>query len=57
MRKADLIAKPGMIYTNGTDYGKMIFLAEGVDASDYYEITEDEYNEKMEAEMAETMPE
>ena len=57
MRKADLIASDGMIYTNGTDYGREIFLAEGVDASDYYEITDDEYNKKMEAEMAETMPE
>lgn len=53
MRKADLIAKPGMIYTNGTDYGREIFLAEGVDSSAYYEITEEEYFARLEAEATE----
>ena len=45
MREADLIAKPGKIYTNNIDYGRKIFLAEGVDSSSYYEITEEEYQE------------
>lgn len=42
-----LIAREGMIYTNGTDYGTTISLAEGVDVSEYYEITFEEYNKKM----------
>ena len=49
MRKADLIARTGMIYTNGTDYGREIFLAEGVDSSAYYEISHKEYLARLEA--------
>ena len=42
MRKT-ITATSGHILTDGTTYGKMIFLAEGVDESAFYEITEEEY--------------
>lgn len=38
-----LTADEGMVLTNGTDYGKVIYLAEGADASAYREISEEEY--------------
>lgn len=38
-----LKADVGMVYTNGTDYGTVIYLAEGVDPASYYKITEEEY--------------
>ncbi len=37
-------ATEGMILTDGSIYGKKIFLAEGVDKTAFYEITEEEYN-------------
>ena len=43
MRKP-IIAKEGCILTNGEIYGKMIYLAEGVDANTFYEITDEEYS-------------
>ena len=42
-----LYADEGKILTNGTDYGREIFLAEDCDSSNYYEITEAEYNDIM----------
>lgn len=42
MRKT-LIATEGHILTDGTTYGKIIYLAEGIDESAFYEITEEEY--------------
>ena len=38
-----LKADEGMVLTNGTDYGRTIYLADGVDGSTYYQITEAEY--------------
>ena len=38
-----IIASEGMILTNGETYGTEIFLAEGVSAEDFYEITKAEY--------------
>ena len=38
-----LYADNGKVLTNGTDYGKIIYLAVGANAYDYYEITEEEY--------------
>lgn len=42
MRKV-LKATEGHILTNGKVYGRTIYLAEGVDESAFYEITEKEY--------------
>ena len=41
-----LTADEGKILTNGEVYGSTIYLAEGADASAYYEITEEEYEAK-----------
>ena len=46
-----LKADEGYIYTNGTDvYGSTIYLAEGVSADGFYQITREEYEEKIKAE-------
>ncbi len=42
-----LIASEGHILTNGTDYARVNFLAEGTDPSAWYEITEAEYERIM----------
>ena len=42
MRKT-ITASDGHILTNGEIYGTTVFLADGVDASTFYEITEEEY--------------
>lgn len=39
-----LIASEGHIYTDGTTFGRQIHLAQGIDSSAFYEITEEEYN-------------
>jgi hypothetical protein len=44
MRKV-IQANDGKILTNGEIYGKVIYLAEGVNETDFYEITEAEYEE------------
>ena len=51
-----IYAENGKILTNGEIYGKQIFLADGVSKSDFYEITEEEYqmileNQRKQAEM------
>lgn len=38
-----LYADEGMILTNGENYGRIIYLAEGEDKDKYREITETEY--------------
>lgn len=40
-------AKEGYILTNGEIYGTEIFLAEGMSADDFYEITREEYEARM----------
>ena len=40
-----LYADEGKILTNGENYGKQIFLAEGDIGFSYYEISEEEYQE------------
>lgn len=45
MAKRKLFARDGMIYTNGTVYGKQISLAEGESGENWHEITEEEYQE------------
>lgn len=44
----ELIAREGMILTNGTIYGRIIYVADDVDINSFYEITEEEYIEKEE---------
>lgn len=39
-----IYADDGMVLTNGTTYGKTIYLADGESADTYYQISEDEYN-------------
>lgn len=39
-----ITASEGHILTDGKIYGRKIYLAEGMDASSFYEITEEEYN-------------
>lgn len=54
-----LTASEGHILTNGTDYARMTFLAEGADPSAWYEIPEAEYERIMaeeEAKMKENAP-
>ena len=53
-RRTPLIANEGMVYTNGEMYGAIIYPADGIDVSRFYQITKEEYNkikEKQEAEM------
>lgn len=45
-----LYADDGMVLTDGTHYGKVMFLGSGRSAEDYYEITEAEYEAIMGAE-------
>ena len=51
MERTVLRAAPGMVLTDGRIYGRQIFLAAGMDAFVFYEITEAEYNTIMEEEM------
>ena len=43
MERQILIAGNGMVLTNGETFGKEIYLADGVSADSYHEITEAEY--------------
>lgn len=43
-RLVTLHASEGKVLTDGTHYGKIIFLAEGADESAYHEITQEEYD-------------
>lgn len=51
-----LYADPGMMLTNGTDYGRVVWLAEGADPNTYHQITEAEYNARMESDPTEGDP-
>ena len=47
MKKIDdlILADDGKFLTNGVDYGTTISLADGVSDKDYYEITQEEYDQ------------
>ena len=42
-----LTASEGMILTDGTNYGKVIFLADGQSPAAFHEITEAEYQKHL----------
>lgn len=45
--KIIICADKGKWLTDGENYGKTISLAEGVTVDEYYEITDEEYQERM----------
>lgn len=47
MERTVIKASEGMILTNGEIFGREIFLAEGMDADAFTEITEEQYAEIM----------
>ena len=47
--RTSIKANEGYILTNGEVYGTEIFLAEGMNAEDFYEITREDYESLMEA--------
>ena len=51
----ELKASKGMILTDGKDYVRVTRLAEGTDASKWYEITEAEYQKIFEEKEAESI--
>ena len=51
MGRIKLIAKQGMMYTNGKVTGYEIHLAEGEEPNGYWQITEEEYFATIEQEM------
>lgn len=48
MERIVLRARQGYVFTNGKDYGSIIYPANGVSTNDYYEITEEEYKKIVE---------
>lgn len=44
-----IYADEGKVLTNGETHGKQIYLADGVDPSTFYEITDEEYAQILEA--------
>lgn len=47
-QKITLIAEEGKIITDGVHFGRIVHLAPDMDASDHYEISEEEYHAIME---------
>lgn len=50
MERKILTAEDGMILTNGTVYGRVIYLADGANEDEWYAITEAEYEAIMDSE-------
>ena len=51
-----LNASEGHIFTDGENYGRVVYLAQGVDGSKWYEITDEEYQRILEEKERNTMP-
>ena len=51
-----LKASEGMVLTDGETYGTTIYLGEGRNAEEFYEITKEEYDEILKANMPEDIP-
>lgn len=47
-----LYADEGKVLTDGEIYGKTVYVAEGKEASEFHEITDEEYEEILKAEEA-----
>ena len=56
MERVVLTADEGMVLTDGTHYGRVVFLAVGADPAAYHQITEAENNAIRESERAESDP-
>lgn len=50
MERVKLIASDGMILTDGEAYGKIVYLGVNDKPENWYEITEEEYNERVASE-------
>ena len=50
-----IYAEEGRVLTNGEIYGTQIFLADGVNAEDFYEITDEEYQRILDEQNAENV--
>ena len=50
-----LTASEGHILTDGENYGRVVYLAQGDEGEKWYEITEKEYNEIMKKKEAEAL--
>lgn len=49
MERKIIKASDGMILTNGDIFGTVIYLAENLSESDFYEITKEEYEKEVSA--------
>lgn len=52
-----LRADEGMVLTDGTNYGRVVYLAEGADPAAYYQITRAEYEAALAAQDGEVSEE
>lgn len=52
MERKKLTASAGMVLTDGKNYGRIIYLADGADESAWHEITAAEYEEIANSEQA-----
>lgn len=51
-----LKASDGMILTDGKEYGSIIHIGQGRKEEEFYEITKEEYDEMLRANMPEDIP-